>query len=137
MDPSRRVGSCLCGAITFEVDLPSKWCAHCHCTMCRRAHGAAYVTWFGVDVGQFRVTAGAGELLRYASSPGASRSFCGRCGSSLFFESVRWPGEIHVVLANLHGELDRAPQAHVFWETHVPWGIPGDELPRKTSRPLP
>lgn len=91
------------------------------------------MTWFGVELAQFRLTAGAGELLRYASSPGAARSFCSRCGSSLFFESARWPGEVHVVLANLDGELDRTPQAHVFWETHVTWAVPGDELPRKSS----
>lgn len=135
MEPSTRRGSCLCGAIGFEVDLPSKWCAHCHCTMCRRAHGAAFVTWFGVESGHFRLTSGVDVLTRYASSPGATRSFCSRCGSSLFFESTRWPGEVHVVLANLDGELDRAPQAHVFWETHVAWAIPGDDLPRKTIQP--
>ena len=34
-------GSCLCGAVRFEVTLPSKFCAHCHCGNCRKAHGAA------------------------------------------------------------------------------------------------
>ena len=37
-------GGCLCGDVRFTVDWPSKWIAHCHCSMCRRAHGAAYVT---------------------------------------------------------------------------------------------
>ena len=34
--------------IRFTVTWPSLWVAHCHCTLCRRAHGAAYVTWFGI-----------------------------------------------------------------------------------------
>lgn len=42
-------GRCLCGALQFSVRFPTKWVAHCHCTMCRRAHGAAFVTWFEVN----------------------------------------------------------------------------------------
>jgi hypothetical protein len=42
------VGACLCGAVQFELQLPATWVAHCHCTMCRRAHGAAFVTWVSV-----------------------------------------------------------------------------------------
>ena len=55
---SKREGGCLCGAVRFEITLPSKWCAHCHCSMCRRAHGAGVVTWFGVPEDRFRITAG-------------------------------------------------------------------------------
>jgi hypothetical protein len=124
-------GACLCGAVRFEVELPSKWCAHCHCSMCRREHGAAFVTWFGVERPQLRVTAGEAALARYASSPEAARSFCGACGSSLFFESTRWPTEVHVALASLLGPLDRAPQAHVFFDDRVPWVHVADGLPRR------
>ena len=71
-------GGCLCGAVTFEVTPPTKWCAHCHCTMCRRAHGAAVVTWFGAPSQNFRLVSGA-ELKWHRSSAGARRGFCGRC----------------------------------------------------------
>ncbi len=37
-------GSCLCGELRFEYDEPSLWCAHCHCTLSQRAHGAPVVT---------------------------------------------------------------------------------------------
>lgn len=40
---------CLCGDLKLEATLPSKWVAHCHCSLCRRAHGAAFVTWVGMD----------------------------------------------------------------------------------------
>lgn len=128
-------GSCLCGQVRFTVEWPSKWVAHCHCTLCRRAHGAAFVTWFGMQNDHARIDDSAGALRWYASSPGAERGFCAHCGSSLFFRSDRWPGELHIVLANLEGEVDRAPMAHVFWETHVDWATvdPGDGLPRKPS----
>lgn len=38
-------GACLCGAVRYEVTDLLEQVAHCHCTMCQRAHGAAFVTW--------------------------------------------------------------------------------------------
>lgn len=127
-------GECLCGAVRFEIDLPVKWCAHCHCSLCRRAHGAGYVTWVGVASDGFRVIAGEDELFDYESSPEAIRSFCGICGSSLFFESARWPGEVHVALASLKDPIDRAPQAHVFFSDKAEWVEIHDALPKKGGK---
>ena len=115
-------GGCLCGAVRLRVGLPTLWAAHCHCSMCRRAHGAAFVTWVGIAADRFEFTSGAQHLVRYRSSAEATRSFCGTCGSSLTFESTRWPGEVHVVLANLDAAIDREPDAHVYWADRVPWG---------------
>ena len=124
-----RSGGCLCGAVRFEVTLPSKWCAHCHCGMCRRAHGAAWVTWFGVPRDRFRVTAGADVLVEYASSAAGRRSFCGTCGTTMLFqERERWPDEVHVALACLDGELDRAPTAHVYWDDRARWADGAEHL---------
>jgi hypothetical protein len=126
-------GSCLCGALRYRFALPPLWVAHCHCTMCRRAQGAAFVTWLGTDAGRFELIGNAGYLRIYRSSPEATRSFCGRCGTPLFFESGNWPGELHITL----GSVDAAtaarlqPQGHVHWAAHVPWiGDIHDGLPR-------
>ena len=123
-------GSCLCGSVSFEIEPPSLWCAHCHCTMCRRAHGAAFITWVGADEKRFRLHSDKSVTWRN-SSPEAERGFCHVCGSTLFFRSSRWPGEMHVVLANIDGEIDRRPAAHVFYQTHVDWFEVNDDLPRK------
>lgn len=128
-------GSCLCGAIRFRVPLPPLWVAHCHCSMCRRAQGAAFVTWFGVTGERFAFI-GSGDRLRiHRSSPEATRSFCGRCGTPLFFESSRWPGELHVTLASLDPRVAATlvPQAHVYWSDRVPWCAVHDELPKKSG----
>lgn len=125
-------GHCLCGAVGFSLDWPSKWVAHCHCTQCRRAHGAAFVTWIGMAEDRVRIDDPESQLRWFASSPGAERGFCARCGGSLFFRSTRWPGELHIAYGNLDGEADRAPMAHVFWDTHVGWASVDatDALPR-------
>ena len=94
-------GGCLCGEVAFEVTPPAKFCSHCHCTMCRRAHGAPFVTWVGMPEAQVRVVKGQGTLMRYRSSPGGSRSFCGKCGTQLFCQNDHAPGLIDVTRASM------------------------------------
>jgi hypothetical protein len=121
----------LCGSVSFGAGLPSNWIAHCHCTRCQRAHGAAFVTW--VSVASQRVAIDdPGHALRWFASPGGGeRGFCGRCGSPMFFRSARWPGELHIARALFSDALDREPQAHGYYDTHVPWVHVADALPKK------
>lgn len=126
-------GSCLCGAVRLTAALPSKWVAHCHCSYCRRAHGAAFVTWAGFAEENVRIDDAEGRLHWYDSSPGARRGSCSRCGTPMLFRSARWPGELHIARALLDDAVDKPPAAHVFYETHVPWLDVADDLPRKCS----
>ena len=123
-------GSCLCGAVRFAIELPVLFCGHCHCSMCRRAHGASYVTWIGLPRERFSVLAGAERLVRYRSSDHGVRSFCGTCGRTLFCELTTHPGAIDIVLANLDDTSDIVPQAHVYFDDRAAWTRVGDDLPR-------
>jgi hypothetical protein len=89
--------------------------------MCRRAHGAGYVTWVGFESDHFKLTTGDHHLQWYESSPGARRGFCSSCGSTMLFEAQRWQGETHVALGCIDGPIDREPKAHVFYDSHVNW----------------
>jgi len=123
-------GACLCGAVRFRIELPTLFCGHCHCTMCQRNHGAAYVTWFGIPWTQTTLIEGEGLLTRYASSSHGTRSFCNRCGTSLFCESEHHPEHVDIPLANMEGPIDRLPQMHFFFDSHVGWVPLEDALPR-------
>jgi hypothetical protein len=123
-------GTCFCGAVRFEIELPTRFCVHCHCTMCRRIHGAGFVTWFAIPTAQLRMTAGEEKLATYRSSDHGTRSFCVTCGSSLFCASTHHPDVIDVVLANMDGAIDRPPESHIFYSDHAPWVVLGDKLPR-------
>jgi hypothetical protein len=98
--------------------------------MCRRNHGAGFVTWFAVPRAQLEIQAGSGELRRYVSSAHGTRAFCGRCGSSLFCESEKHPDKVDIPLANVEGSIDRAPQVHVYFDSRAPWVVVSDDLPR-------
>jgi hypothetical protein len=124
-------GTCLCKAVRFSVTPPTLWCAHCHCSLCRRSNGAAFVTWVGVAEDRFAVTSGAEDLVWYGSSSEGQRGFCRRCGSSILFRSTRWPGEVHVTRANFDGPIDREPALHAFFDTHVDWFPFEDGLPKR------
>jgi hypothetical protein len=98
--------------------------------MCRRNHGAAFVTWFGVERGALKLLDGGDRLVRYASSGHGTRSFCASCGSSLFCESTQKPEEIDVVLANMDASIGREPDLHIHYSGHVDWVQLKDRLPR-------
>jgi hypothetical protein len=130
MSDKEVTGHCLCGSIRFTAQLPSMYCVHCHCSMCRRNHGAAYVTWFSVPRGKVKLEAGGEDLVRFMSSEHGSRSFCRRCGTSLFCENDAHPDRTDIPLGTVDGPIDRQPQAHVFFDSGADWVAIGDELPR-------
>ncbi|MEM7221622.1 MAG: GFA family protein [Pseudomonadota bacterium] len=127
--PEKRVkGSCFCGAIAFEIELPTKFCGHCHCSMCRRPHGASFVTWVGVVPEQFSITAGQENVATYQSSKNGTRSFCRVCGSQMFCQTH--DDVIDIALAALNGEIDRAPEVHWYYDSRADWTEVNDDLPK-------
>ncbi|MDH4040100.1 MAG: GFA family protein [Gammaproteobacteria bacterium] len=130
---TRFQGACLCGEVQFEYQSPSLWCAHCHCSLCQRAHGAPVVTWVGAAQQRFSLVADS-TLRWYHSSPDSERGFCSACGSTLFFRSERWPGEIHLARTNIDGDIDLAPSVHVHCESQAHWFEFDDSLPHQSSR---
>jgi ADP-ribosyl-[dinitrogen reductase] hydrolase len=116
-------GSCLCGAVAYEVDANLERIAHCHCRTCRKTHGAAFSSVTAVPRERFRWTRGEDALSAYESSPGKFRRFCGRCGSHIVAERVAQP----VVLLRL-GCLDTTvgerPQLHIWRSEAASWYDP-------------
>ena len=115
------------------MEFPTNWVAHCHCTQCQRAHGAAFVTWVSAAESQVAIHDQDGLLNWYSSSQAAQRGFCSRCGSSLFFRSSKWPGELHIARANFTDPIDREPQVHGYYDTHAEWFTVSDNLPKKSA----
>lgn len=128
---SRVSGACLCRAVRFAAPLPTLWVAHCHCTLCQKNAGAAFVTWAGFPEADVVIEHSGNALEWYSATENAYRGFCNRCGSTVFFKSARWPGELHITTVNFDQALDRTPQCHVHYDTRQPWLHLADGLPRK------
>jgi hypothetical protein len=80
-------GHCLCGAVQYRVFAPLNPASACHCSQCRRQHGALGSYTGGLPT-ESVVIDGAEHLRWYQSSASARRGFCEKCGSKLFWQAM-------------------------------------------------
>ena len=125
-------GACLCGQIRFEARGEPSGVNHCHCVQCQRSSGAAMLTWASWPLAAVRI---AGAPAQFESSPGVRRSFCPRCGSTLFWQQLtREPAEIDIAA----GSIDEAdllrPEDHIFTKSRRTWLPLCDGLPAYQNR---
>lgn len=128
-------GSCLCGSIVFTVDKVMPVIGHCHCTMCRKFHGAAFSTFAEVKLSNLHWVKGETLLKEYRADNGTVRKFCENCGSSLLFESQFNRDEltIEIALAAFDNDVSVYPNAHIYTESKVSWFNINDSLPQFTK----
>ncbi len=123
-------GTCLCGAIRYEARGAPLAVNHCHCVQCQRASGAAMVTWAMWPRAGVRIVSG--EIADFESSPGVKRSFCARCGSTLFWRregGARGEEEIDVAAGTLDASDLLQPSEHIFVKSRRRWLPLCDGLP--------
>ena len=125
-----QTGSCLCGAVKYEIAGDLAPIQLCHCSMCRRASGTAFAANLPVRMADFRIVAGAASLRAYESHPGKERVFCGECGSPIISRSRGDPGMVRVRA----GTLDEPAPTHAAFHFHVAskasWLPITDDLPQ-------
>ena len=126
--PTTKVtGSCLCGAVSYEITGTLRKVVYCHCGQCRKTSGH-YVAATACDTDRLTFDEDAG-LTWYQSSDIATRGFCSRCGSSLF-----WKPEHGKYVAVMAGALD-APtglnsREHIHMEDKSDYYELADGLPQ-------
>lgn len=121
-------GRCLCGDIRFAYSGTPIKVLHCHCESCRRHTSGPIATFVCVPKETTRFTGVEPQV--YASSPGVRRSFCGRCGSPIAYESDRNPQQIDLYIGALDDPAAVAPTYHVHTAEQLPWFETADALPR-------
>lgn len=124
--------SCLCGSVRWTAEGPFQFMSHCHCSRCRKTHGAAFATYVGAPADGFRMT-GAEHAERFESSPGAFRMFCRRCGSVV--PGDPYEGSVFMPAGCMEGDPDVRPFAHIFTASKAPWYDISDELPQFAAWP--
>jgi hypothetical protein len=130
LSPIRGTGSCLCGAVRYEVYGPLRAVVACHCSQCRRTSGnfAAFTATRPEDL----VLIESGGLRWYRSSATARRGFCGVCGSNLFWEPASG-GRISIAAGTLDPPTGLTTAVHVFvGDASDYYGIE-DDLPHRAD----
>lgn len=114
-------GSCLCGAVRYEVDGEFERFYLCHCQHCRKDTGSAHAANLFASQATLRWIAGADRVTFFKlPSSRHSRSFCAICGSAL--PSIVGEEKLVCVPA---GSLDTViavrPDAHIFMSSKAHW----------------
>lgn len=120
-------GRCQCGHVAWQLDADITFMSHCHCSICRRIHGAAFGTFAHGSASAFHWSAGEEAIARYESSPGVFRCFCRICGSQV---PVIERDEVCIPAGGIDGDPGARPTRHIFVGSKAPWHEINDSLPR-------
>ena len=124
--------SCLCGAVVWEVGDAPQFMSHCHCSRCRKVHGAAFSTAAAAVAADMRVQ-GTEHIKRFQAAGGIGRCFCGRCGSVV--PGDPWEGLVFVPAGNFDEDPGVRPLSHIFVASKAPWYEIRDALPQFDAYP--
>lgn len=121
-------GSCLCGAVRFEIAGELAPIQVCHCSQCRKAQGGPFATNIPVSAQAFHLLSGAELLKAFESSPGKRRVFCSHCGSPLYSQNAKLPGVLRIRAGSLDGPLESRPALHIYMDSKANWWDVNDQL---------
>ncbi len=126
-------GSCLCGAVTYEIDHLQN-IRFCHCRTCQTAQGAPYIAAGAVLRQHFRWLTGEDKISSYESSPGKHRRFCSVCGTPLLSDRASLP---HIALRvnTLHEDPQVRPENHFWTADDCAWTQDHPNLPHYPEWP--
>lgn len=129
-------GSCLCGAVQYEITAELTSAEHCYCDNCRKAHGAAFGTYSPVDPEQLHIKQGKEQIAAYDSSPGNKRFFCKVCGSTL--GGAIGGDKINIIaIGTLDSPMPVHKASHMFVKSKPGWYEISDALPQHHKYPPP
>jgi hypothetical protein len=135
METQLLTGRCLCEGVAYEIRGELGPIFNCHCSKCRRWHGAAFRTRATVKASQFKLVRGEDLLTRYHSSEYVVKHFCKVCGSNLISTYDNNPDIIGVPLGGLDQAPHNKPEGHIWAGSKSPWYEIADGLPQYETWP--
>jgi hypothetical protein len=129
-------GSCFCRKVRYRVAGALGSMSNCHCTDCRKSHGAAFATYIDVPRRQFAFLQGEDELQTYRAETGTQRSFCRTCGSVVICFTDSDKEMLEVAAATLDTPIHKRPEYHIFVRSKVPWFDIQDGRPQHQTYPV-
>jgi hypothetical protein len=119
--------------VTWEVAAPFDQMSHCHCSRCRKTHGAAFATYVAAPAPGFRLF-NREDVTCWESSRDFFRCFCTRCGSVVPAGNAVG-GQVFVPVGNFDNDPGVRAVAHIFLASKAPWFDVSDNLARFDAYP--
>lgn len=128
-------GRCECDQVKYQADCELVDFCHCHCSICRRLHGAAFVSWGGIARDSFTWLSGAQDIKAYPFSENADSLFCDNCGSRLLVDFKPEAHMLYLALGTVDGDVNCPDGFHQFVGSKAPWFEIYDDLPQYDGWP--
>lgn len=130
MDEIRLTGGCQCGAVRYAITALPDSVSICHCRMCQKATGGAFLVTGTVPAQALTWTRG--QPASFQSSSVAARDFCAHCGTPLSFRFT--PGtRISVTLGSLDQPSHVQPTEQIGIEARMTWWERMGALPQTAT----
>ena len=114
-------GSCLCGAVKFELEGIFKKFFLCHCSRCRKVSGSAHCANLFAPGAKLTWLIGKDHLSFYHhENTNFARNFCSICSTTLPVDA-KSRGLVVVPAGCLDSDVDITPQAHIFTSSKGNW----------------
>lgn len=120
-------GSCLCGSVRYEIRAPFTHALNCHCSRCRKFHGAPFASYVAAPAAGFRFVSGEAHVKTFSAAGAGDRKFCDICGSALPMP-LPDTDSIVVPMGPIEGDMGTAPTQHIFAASKAPWHPITDDL---------
>ena len=128
-------GRCECARVKYRVEGNIHDFSHCHCSQCRRLHGAAFASFGGVAKSDFGYLSGESGLASYASSDSHSRLFCSHFGSNILVALTAEPDDLYLAMGIVDGVPECPSGYHIFVGSKAAWHRFDDRAPRFEDLP--
>jgi hypothetical protein len=117
-------GGCSCGAVRYQLTRPPMFVHCCHCLLCQRQTGSAFVINGLIETACLVVT-GQPSLNPMPTESGRPHDVfrCPACQVALFSDYGRRPTLRFVRLATLDAPHTFTPDVHIFTRSKVPWVV--------------
>jgi hypothetical protein len=132
---TKHCGSCLCGAVRFEIEGDFESFYLCHCQHCRKDTGSAHAANLFSSTATLKWLCGQDQVTVFNLPNTRHRHcFCSTCGSAL--PDLQMNGTLLKVPA---GSLDTdvliRPDTHIFFASKANWDDALEKIPKVAKLP--
>jgi len=128
-------GSCLCGAVSFEVTGPVRGVGICHCSKCRKVSGTSGNAQFIVRSEKFRWHQEPDGIVTFKLSDGWGPSRCKVCGSPVP-DSYDGGQRMWVQAGLMDDRLEAEIVQHIFCGSKADWDREAEDARSYDEYPL-
>lgn len=116
-------GGCSCGAVRYRLKSGPMFVHCCHCRLCQRQTGSAFVLNALIETDRIELLSGQPEPVPMPTDSGRPHDIyrCPKCRIAVWSDYGRRPALRFVRVGTLDDASALAPDVHIFTRSKLPW----------------